>query len=255
MPLLQADTVTFYYTVAGSATRHPPLVLLHGAGGSRLDWPVELRRMPGVQVWTLDLPGHGRSSGAGRTTVAGYAQDVRTFLDAVHIARAVAVGHSMGGAIAQQLALDHPECVAGLVLIATGSRLPVEPSLPERILQTPAAAIQGIVERAWHPATSAAQLALASERLAQISPAVLRGDFLACQTFDLRGRESEIGVPVLVIGAAHDRMVRPDFSVMLAERMSRARLVMIEEAGHMVTLERPAEVARAIMEWLGEQRW
>jgi pimeloyl-ACP methyl ester carboxylesterase len=255
MPLLQTDAVTFYYTVTGRATRYPPLVLLHGAGGSRLDWPVELQRMPGVQVWTLDLPGHGRSSGAGRTTIAGYAQDVRAFLNAAHIARAVAVGHSMGGAIAQQLALDHPECVAGLVLIATGSRLPVEPALPERILRSPAVTIQQIVEWAWHPATSAAQLALASERLAQTSPAILRGDFLACRAFDLRGRESEIKVPVLVIGAAHDRMVRPAFSVMLAERMPRARLVMIGEAGHMVMLERPAEVAHAIMEWLGEQPW
>ncbi len=255
MPMLRANTIAFYYTVAGRAAHCPPVVLLHGAGGSRLDWPVELRRMPGVQVWTLDLPGHGRSPGAGHTTVAGYARDVQAFLDAAQIERAVVVGHSMGGAIAQQLALDHPERVAGLVLIATGSKLPVEPSLPERALATSAAAIQWVVERAWHPAASAAQLALARERLAQTSPVVLRGDFLACQAFDVRGREHEIGVPVLVIGAAEDRMVRPDFSVTLATRVPGARLVMIEGAGHMVTLERPTEVARAIMEWLGEQRW
>ncbi len=50
-------------------------------------------------------------------------------------------------------------------------------------------------------------------------------------------------------------MVRPEFSITLAERMPHARLVMIEGAGHMVTLERPAAVAHAIMAWLGEQRW
>ncbi len=255
MPVLQADTSAFYYTVAGRATRCPPVVLLHGAGGSRLDWPAALRRMPGAQVWTLDLPGHGRSPGAGRTTVADYARDVQAFLDAAQIARAVVVGHSMGGAIAQQLALDYPERVAGLVLIVTGSRLPVEPSLPERVLATPAAAIRWIVERAWHPATPAAQLALACERLGQTSPAVLSGDFLACQAFDVRGREHQIGVPVLVIGAAGDRMVFPDFSLTLAERIPHAQLLIIEGAGHMVTLERPAEVARAIREWLGEQPW
>ncbi len=255
MPMLRASSTSLYYTLAGRATRYPPVVLLHGAGGSRLDWPVELRRMPGVQVWTIDLPGHGRSPGAGRTTVAEYAEDVQAFLDAAQIERAVVVGHSMGGAIAQQLALDRSERVAGLVLIATGSKLPVEPSLPERAQATPAAVIQWVVERAWHPATPAAQLALARERLAQTAPAVLRGDFLACQAFDVRGREHEIGVPVLVIGAAEDRMVRPDFSVTLAARIPGARLVMIEGAGHMVTLERPTEVARAMMEWLGEQQW
>lgn len=255
MPFVQAEGVALYYTVAGQAVTCPPLILVHGAGGSRLDWPAGLRRLPGAQVWTLDLPGHGRSSGVGRTTVADYARDVRAFLGAVNVARAIVVGHSMGGAIAQQLALDYPACVAGLVLIAAGSKLPVEPTLPQRVLEAPAATLEWVLERAWHPATSAEQRALARERMAQTSPAVWRGDFLACQAFDVRGRLPDIAVPVLVIGAADDGMVRLDFSVTLAERIPRARLVVIEEAGHMVTLERPAEVARTIAGWLREQSW
>jgi pimeloyl-ACP methyl ester carboxylesterase len=50
-------------------------------------------------------------------------------------------------------------------------------------------------------------------------------------------------------------MVSPDFSLTLAERIPHARLLIIEGAGHMVTLERPAKIARAIREWLGEQPW
>ncbi len=56
-----------------SSSPYPSLVLIHGAGGSHLDWPAELARLPGVTVLALDLPGHGRSPGPGRQSIDGYA--------------------------------------------------------------------------------------------------------------------------------------------------------------------------------------
>ena len=255
MPNVRTDTGPMYYTVSGHNSGRPPLLLVHGAGGSRLDWPAGLRRLPGAQVWTLDLPGHGRSSGPGRITIPDYARDVGAFLRAVNLPPLIVVGHSMGGAIAQQLALDAPDHVAGLVLIATGSKLPVEPTLPQRALDEPSATIDWLIAQAWHHDVPGSQLALAHKRLSQTSPTVLRGDFLACATFDVRHRLAEIATPTLVIGAAEDRMVRLEFSATLAETIPRARLIVIEGAGHMVPLEQPARVTRAIAEWLGEQQW
>lgn len=258
MPSVAAGHGVIHYSdFSGQAqgVRWPPLLLVHGAGGSRLDWPAALRRLPGAHVLTLDLPGHGRSTGPGRGTIEGYAQDVRLFLDRLGLGQVILIGHSMGGAVAQQIALSDPDRVAGLVLIATGSKLPVDPVLPQRILAETGATLDWIITNAWgHPVADGLR-AQARQRMAQTPPAVLRDDYLACQSFDVRDRLHQITAPTLVIGAADDRMVPLSFSATLAERIPRAALAVIQGAGHMVPLERTAEVVRAITEWLEAGVW
>src|SRR5512138_3800323 len=81
----------------------PPLVLVHGAGGSQRHWAEEVRALPGRRVIALDLPGHGRSPGPAPGTVAGLARSVLGLLDALGLETAVVAGHSMGGAVALTL--------------------------------------------------------------------------------------------------------------------------------------------------------
>ena len=109
-------------------TTAPPLVLVHGAGGTHLLWPAALRRLAETSVYALDLPGHGRSEGSAQPRIDRYAEAVDDFLQTIGLHQAVIAGHSMGGAVALQLGLDYPGRIAGLVLIATGPRLPVAPS-------------------------------------------------------------------------------------------------------------------------------
>jgi pimeloyl-ACP methyl ester carboxylesterase len=103
----------------------PPLVLVHGAGGTHRHWPEELRALPGRRVLALDLPGHGGSPGPSLSSIGAYARSVLAALDALEIPSAVLAGHSMGGAIALTLALEAPSRVAGLALVATGAKLRV----------------------------------------------------------------------------------------------------------------------------------
>jgi len=245
---------TLYYTEArGPAGDQPPVVLIHGAGGSHLDWAPELRRLPGGRVIALDLPGHGKSSAPGRDRIDAYARDVIALLDALAIPRAVLVGHSMGGAIAQQVALDWPERVARLALLGTGSKLPVDPALPQRLLEAPVSTLDWLVERAWH-AGAPPELKARGRALFEATPrAVVRDDYLACQAFDVRDRLEQIAAPTLVIGAEEDRMVPLKFSRTLAERIPGARLVVIAGAGHMFPLEQPQQVASTLEQWLAEQ--
>src|SRR5574341_24760 len=100
MPIIQTNKGILYYAKnAHFETAKPPLILIHGAGSSHLDWPPELRRMKNYNVLALDLPGHGRSDEQGRTRIEDYAVAVLAFMDAFTLDRAVLVGHSMGGAI------------------------------------------------------------------------------------------------------------------------------------------------------------
>ena len=98
----------------------PPLVLVHGAGGSAELWPRQLDALADVaQVLAPDLPGHGPLGGRGRPSIAAYAEWLDAFLAAVTEEPAVLVGHSMGGAVALTYAALHPGRLARLVIVDT----------------------------------------------------------------------------------------------------------------------------------------
>ncbi|MFQ6100276.1 MAG: alpha/beta fold hydrolase [Anaerolineae bacterium] len=250
MPHVEMKGERLFYTVSRGPKESPTLLLVHGAGGSRLHWPGELRRLPDATVYTLDLPGHGRSAGPGCDTIAGYAEAVAAFLDAVGIKRAVFVGHSMGGAIAQALALGLASRVSGLVLVATGARLRVAPAILEGIRSNFEGAVELITRFAWSPEAPPALIELGRQALLETGPDVLLGDFIACDRFDVMERLGEIEAPALVIGSTADQLTPVKYARFLVEHISGAHLVVIEGAGHMVMLERPAEVAEAVEEFL-----
>jgi pimeloyl-ACP methyl ester carboxylesterase len=256
MPTLQLDNRSIYYTQKQpEKTPYPPLVLVHGAGGSHLDWSPELRRLPDTHVIALDLPGHGRSAGTGYTDTLAYARDVCALLDALKIERAIIAGHSMGGAIAQQIGLHMPVRAAGLILVGTGSKLPVEPTLAQRIITETEQAVDWLIDWSWGVDVPPEIKDLGRQRLRETSPRVLQGDYIACQKFDVREYLEQIAAPTLVLAAADDRMVKLKFGVTLSERIPNATLVVIEGAGHMFPLEKAQEVADAVARWLAEQKW
>jgi len=263
MPYVETTRGSLFYTVnqepadTGSRLTAPEvgatsLVLVHGAGGSRLHWPAELRRLPEATVYTLDLPGHGRSEGPGCDTIDGYAQVVTAFLNAVDTRQAIIVGHSMGSAIAQTLALEVANRVAGLVLLGAGARLRVAPAILEGIRDDFQTSVELITRFAWSPGAPPALTELGRQALLETSPDVLAGDFIACDRFDVMKRLGEIKAPTLVIAGSADQLTPVKYARFLVEHIPDARLAVIEGAGHMMMLERPAEVANAVREFLSE---
>jgi pimeloyl-ACP methyl ester carboxylesterase len=254
MPNVGLPESTIYYTQFNAdESAKPPLVLIHGAGASRLDWPPKLRRLPGIRVIALDLPGHGRSTGSSRADIGVYAEDVCAFLDTLGIERAIIAGHSMGGGIAQQIAITYPDRVAGLILLGTGSKLPVEPALPRRIIEETDAAIDWLIDTAWGENAPDNMKRRGHQRLESIPPQVVRDDYVACQRFDSRPYLEQITAPTLVIAARDDRMMPLKFSQTLAERIPNTTFFIVEDAGHMFPLEKGPEITELISEWLSEK--
>ena len=101
----------YYFATRSHTENQPTVVLLHGAGGNHLNWPHNFRRLSGCRVLAPDLPGHGKSEGIGEQSIERYAEHIHNWLRQLEVREAVIAGHSMGGAIAQTLALQHPQDV------------------------------------------------------------------------------------------------------------------------------------------------
>ena len=234
-----------------------PVVLIHGAGGTHMFWPSEVRRLPGFRVYALDLPGHGKSAGRGQQSITAYARSVLDWLAALNLHRAVFIGHSMGGAIVQTLALDHPEHVLGLGLVGSAAKLRVNPQLLENSASptTFHIAVEEVVAWSFGPQAPEGLVELASKRMAEVRPSVLHGDFIACDAFDVTDRVTEIVQPAVVICGSEDKMTPSRNSQFLADSLRMARLEIIPGAGHMVMIEKPQEVADILTGFLADIRY
>jgi pimeloyl-ACP methyl ester carboxylesterase len=228
----------------GRATK-PSLVLIHGCGGDHLSWPPEIRRLTETRVYSLDLPGHGKSEGPGFQSVFDYAEHVIGFMNEADLSRAVHVGHGMGGAIALTLTIAYPERSAGIVLISSGPRLPIAVSLLENAANpaTFALATHHLLELMCIPQAATPLKDKILRHLSTIRPTLFHGDLRACDQFDVRSQLTGIRTPTLVICGTDDHLVPSRSSESLAGQIQGAALQTIEDAGHLVMLEQPRRVA------------
>lgn len=241
----------YYRLSANDLTgRRPPLLLLHGAGGTHMHWPAALRRLADWNVYSLDLPGHGKSTGPGRNSVADYRDVVFAFCQALELRQVVLAGHSMGGAIALEFALHYPNRLAGLILVGTGAKLRVALSILDGLRADFATTAQTIADWSHHKSAPEQMRRLYVQRMLENDPEVVYADFYACDQFDRRSDVSRIDTPALVVCGSEDLMTPPRFSEYLAAQMPHARLVLVPNAGHMLPLEAPDELAKAAARFL-----
>lgn len=227
----------------------PPLLLIHGAAGTHLDWSMPIRKMGSIAV---DLCGHGKSPGYGRETIAEYAEDMVALLDALELETTYVCGHSMGGAIALTIALEHADRVRGLVLISTGARLRVHPEILTQAESNPAGVADLLFSWLW--ATDTDESARARGRaifLAQ-KPIVIARDYLACDAFDIRASLHRIKTPAIILCGTADVMTPTKYSQLLADGIAGSKLHLFEGAGHNLQLERSEGVAEQIVGFVGK---
>src|SRR5919201_1393526 len=147
-----------------TGTRGPTICFVHGSGGSHAVWIRQLEGLADLaRIVALDLPGHGESDGDGVGTIEQAAGAVREVLDELGVARAIVGGHSMGGAIALAFALANPDRIAGLVLVGTGARLRVLPTIVETLERDYTEGVRFVVD-----------LAVASDAAPEMREALVR---------------------------------------------------------------------------------
>ncbi|SNT50089.1 Pimeloyl-ACP methyl ester carboxylesterase [Asanoa hainanensis] len=251
--------VRLSYQVAGERG-DPTLVLLAGYGRSGSSWLPWLGRVGPLpyRVVLVDHRGTGESGRPRRPyTLATLADDAAVVIrDGAGDAPAVVVGESMGGMVAQHLALRHPRRVAGLVLSASAARGDVSPAFLRSLPLTAAATISNDV-RVWtmcdrllvHDGDRAHGLLAPLRQIQRTEPYSRFNSLLQALAMSFHRTDRRLGavrVPVEVIVGAEDRMLAPRNSRVLAARLPQARLTVLADTGHAIAYERPMEIVDAV---------
>ncbi len=227
------------------------ILFIHGAGGGQFVWSYQKAFFEkDFNPIILDLPGHGASGEEGESEIQSYAEHIYSFIRALNLPKSYLVGHSMGGAIAQMLALTHSDAIKGVVLVATGARLKVLPVILEGIKKNFEETIQKITQFAYSRKASPELIERGISELMRCPPDVLYGDFLACDRFNLMNEVERIHVPTLILCGQEDGLTPVKYSEFLHSRIKDSKLAIIPEAGHMVMMEEPGAFNEKIREFL-----
>ncbi len=199
-------------------------------------------------MYTLDLPGHGKSEGTGLQSVSAYARVVRNFLDAAEIYTSILVGYSMGAAIALEVARREPERIKGLALLSAGSVFNCTRNQQENI-KNPAMladAVEWLAANLFAAGADKKVKARVVDALHLVRPAVLAADIKACSRYEFTPLPAQCIMPVLIVHGSEDLIVLKRDAQHLARSIPQAKLVKVSGAGHMVMLESPERVGNLI---------
>lgn len=257
MPEMLTRGVSVEYDIHGDG---PPLLLIGGLGFGRWSW---FKQVPALsnhfRTITFDIRGE-QSLARG---VADLTAEVVSLLDHLGIEKAHTLGTSLGGFVAQELALERPDLVDRLVLVCTsyGGRAPVtmSPHALGRMLGWGALSPESATRRGLEAATSDTyrdenpeefDLILRWRLADSPSLATYYQQAMAGASFDASNDVENIASPTLVIHGADDRYVPAANAVALAEAIPDSRLRIFEDAGHLVFIERAEEVNEEIVFFL-----
>jgi pimeloyl-ACP methyl ester carboxylesterase len=202
-------------------------------------------------TYCINLPGHGGSDGNGEEKIDLYAQSVQAVLDELMPRDPyLLVGHSMGGAIAMEVAIRAAPYVLGIVLMGTAARPRVMPIVFQTITKHRERFFKSIAYVAFGPDTrnELRERLIAATRRCPL-PVTVK-DLRACNAFDIGDRLRAITIPTLIICGAEDQLTPVNLAHDLKRRIAGSRLVVIPAAGHMVMLEAPDAVNREIEDFL-----
>lgn len=265
MPTTQVGSHTVYYDEFGAGH---PLILINGLGSTRQGWWKQIEPFSKkFRVINLDNRDAGDSALAtGPYTIADMAEDVAGVIKNLNLGRAHVVGISMGGMITQELAINHPDLVDKIVLVATTAGGPTsvnpKPEIAALLMRTEGEDLETLVRRTFTAITGEGYMAAHPDDLEQIVKYALakpmsleayQRQLGACMVHFQVGtaqRLAQITAPTLVIHGDCDPLIPYPNGKYLAEHIPGARLSTYPGVGHIVMIEAPERFNREVIEFL-----
>jgi pimeloyl-ACP methyl ester carboxylesterase len=253
---IQLGETRLHYLSKGEG---PPVVLLHGLGGSLHAWHgvAEVLALH-HHVIAVDLRGHGRSSAGGKTTIGSWAKDVEALIGALELPPVALVGHSIGSLVAQHVTVKRPEVVDHLVMVGGISWF--EPAAKDAYQQraklVEAEGLDAIVDDWLLGALAPRTRAKLPQVVGLLRDMFLRND---AQTYADACRamaepppvdRERIGQPTLLLVGDHDRSTPIAMAEELHREIPVSRVQVVPTAGHWAPLEQPDEIGSAILQFL-----
>jgi pimeloyl-ACP methyl ester carboxylesterase len=248
MPSVKVNNNSCYYAISKRAPEHGQVaVCLHGSGADGIVWSYQLSRLSSqYRVIAPDLPGHGRSEGQPLDSASAYAAWLEDFCLALNLSTLFLMGHSFGGAIAQEYARCHPHKIRGMVLVGTGMQFVLSRTYRE------------LCERAASPTADDTPVSAmlpesfkkGYELLLGQSSAALHADLFAAARFDSSAWVESLRVPALVIWGSRDKITPRELPEELARKLPVARFHIIQGAGHVVMVDARNEFNKAVADFI-----
>ena len=234
----------------------PPVVLLHALGTHLRLWDPVVARLPGHRILRLDMRGHGRSDvPPGPYAMGALIHDVERVMAQVGMREAVVVGLSIGGLIAQGLAVKRLDLVRGMVLSNTAARIGIAAQWQARIEAVRAGGMAAIAEatlerwfgRGWRDLPKLPQM---RAMLLSTAPEGWMGAAAAIAGTDFYTPTAGLTLPTLALAGLRDGSTPPDLVKETADLILGSRFQLIRGAGHLPMVEQPDAYARAIRAFL-----
>jgi 3-oxoadipate enol-lactonase/4-carboxymuconolactone decarboxylase len=233
-------------------------VFINGLGTDLHIWDGVVEALP--RAWTIlryDVRGHGLSeAGEGPHDMSAFSADLCELLDRLGIASVVLCGLSLGGLIAQELALTHPGRVRGVCLCATAARIGSRESWQQRIDQIEAGGLAAVSDTAmgrWFGAPfrerQPSVVRGCRSMLERTSQAGYIAAAQALRDADLTARVAGIAAPAMVVAGELDVATPPEQGRALAAALRGARFELLPQTGHLLSVEQPAALARALVQF------
>jgi pimeloyl-ACP methyl ester carboxylesterase len=262
MAIVEANGQGIYCEVHGDGE---PLLLIAGFACDHTVWDLVLPPLAKrFRVVAFDGRGMGRTPGPGPASIREMAADAVAVLDALETGPAHVVGHSMGGMVAQQLALSHPQHVRTLTLAATCAQVGcraqsvivsaaelaelVEPAVAAR------AALPWMYSDAFFATPGAADQTVEQMLANPFQPTVegISRQSEAIGEFDASARLGEISCPTLVMVGREDILFPVESARQLADGIPDAQLVVLERTAHLLVIESPDAVTATMLKFLAK---
>lgn len=264
MPKIPANGIEVYYEIRGDGD---PLLLIAGFACDHTIWSLVLPALAKhYRVVVFDNRGVGQSSGADTiSSIRQLAADAAGLLDAIGLRSAHVAGHSMGGLIAQELALARPQLVQSLTLLASGTQVDERgQAIVESWGELPRLVDAATATRLILPWMYTNALYARPGAVAQIINQILLNPYptgvqaIADQCRAIGAHRSsdrlgEIGCPTLALVGREDILLPVACSEQLVQAIRGAELVILERTGHGLLIESPDAVSQAMLDFLGRQ--